>query len=77
MDQLAALAKELGTPGQKKLYQAAKKRGIAVSRQEVARFLATKGQKQLFRPLPESKGKAASEDVDFRWQMDTIQYTVS
>ncbi len=31
MEQLAELAKELGTPGQAKLYRAAKKKGIPIS----------------------------------------------
>jgi hypothetical protein len=54
MEQLTDLAKELGTPGFDKLYRAAKKKGIEVSKLEVRRFLAKKGSKQIFRALPES-----------------------
>ena len=61
MEQLAELAKELGTPGQAKLYRAARKKGIAVSKIEVRSFLAKKGEKQIFRPLPESKGMTGTE----------------
>ena len=42
MEQLAELAKELGTPGKDKLYRAARKKGIAVSKLEVRSFLAKK-----------------------------------
>ena len=72
MEQLAELAKELGTPGKDKLYKAAKKKGIPVSKLEVRSFLAKKGEKQIFRPLPESKGKTGTEGPGFRAQMDII-----
>ena len=77
MEQLAELAKELGTPGQAKLYRAAKKKGIPVSKIEVRSFLAKKGEKQIFRPLPESKGKTGVEDLGFRAQMDIIDLKYS
>ena len=48
-----------------------------MSRQEIRQFLATKGEKQIFRPLPESKGKAASESLDMRFQMDLIDLKYS
>ncbi len=77
MDQLAELAKELGTPGKDKLYRAAKKKGIPVSKLEVRSFLAKKGEKQIFRPLPESKGKTGAEGPGFRAQMDIIDLKYS
>ncbi len=77
MEQLANLAKELGTPGLSKLYAAAKKRGIEVSKLEVRSFLAKKGQKQIFRPLPESKGKTGTEGPGFRAQMDLVDLKYS
>jgi len=77
MEQLAELAKELGTPGQAKLYRAAKKKGIPVSKIEVRSFLAKKGEKQIFRPLPESKGKTGVKDLGFRAQMDIIDLKYS
>ena len=77
MEQLAELAKELGTPGKDKLYKAAKKKGIAVSKLEVRSFLAKKREKQIFRPLPESKGKTGSEGPGFRAQMDIIDLKYS
>ena len=77
MEQLAELAKELGTPGQAKLYKAARKKGINISKTEVRSFLAKKGEKQIFRPLPESKGKSAAEDPGFRAQMDLVDLKYS
>ena len=62
MDDLKELATELGTPGFQKLYKAARKRNIDISKTEVKSFLAKQGQKQIFRPLPQSKGKTASEE---------------
>ena len=77
MEQLAELAKELGTPGKDKLYKAAKKKGIPVSKLEVRSFLAKKGEKQIFRPLPESKGKTGTEGPGFRAQIDIIDLKYS
>ena len=77
MEQLTELATELGNPGLQKLYKAAKKKGIPVSRLEVRSFLAKKGEKQIFRPLPESKGQSATEAPGFRAQMDLIDLKYS
>ena len=77
MDDLKELATELGTPGFQKLYKAARKRNIDVSKTEVKSFLAKQGQKQIFRPLPQSKGKTASEEPFYRVQMDLIDLKYS
>ena len=77
MEQLQDLAKELGTPGFQKLYKAARKRNIDISKTEVKSFLAKHGQKQIFRPLPQSKGKTASEEPFYRVQMDLIDLKYS
>ena len=53
MKQLRSLAKQLNNPGADKLYTAARKRGIAVTRNQIKQLLETKGAKQLFRPLRE------------------------
>ena len=77
MDDLKDLATELGTPGFQKLYKAARKRNIDISKTEVKSFLAKQGQKQIFRPLPQSKGKTASEEPGYRAQMDLIDLKYS
>ena len=69
---LQPIADQLGTPGGAKIAREAKRRGVRVTKEEIKRFLATKGQKQIFRPLPRSQGKSASESLDFRFQMDLI-----
>ena len=74
MEQLRELAKKLGNPGADKLYTAARKRGIAVTRNQIKQLLETKGSKQLFRPLPESKGKTGAEAPFTRLMMDLIEF---
>ena len=65
MEQLRTLAKRLGNPGQDKLYLAARKRGIAVTRNQIKQYLE-KPERQIFRPLPQSKGQTGAEELDVR-----------
>ena len=74
MEALRELAKKLGNPGADKLYTAARKRGIPVTRNQIKQLLETKGAKQLFRPLPESKGKTGAEAPFTRMMMDLIEF---
>ncbi len=74
MENLRALSKRLGNPGRDKLYFAARKRGIAVTRGQIKQLLAPQGQRQFFRPLPKSQGVTGAEDLDIRWQMDLIEF---
>ena len=75
--QLEELAQRLGVPGGQKLYLAARKRNIAVTKQQVKDFVRKQGQKQIFRPLPPAAGKTASESEQMRAQMDLIDLTNS
>ena len=70
--QLQELAQKLGTPGGQKLYQAARKRGIQVTKDQVRQYVRRQGQKQIFRPRPAAAGKTASESEQMRAQMDLI-----
>ena len=74
MEQLRELSKKLGNPGAQKLYLSARKRGIAVTRNQIKQFLALKPERQIFRPLPRSSGATGAEDLDVRWQMDLIEF---
>ena len=74
MDQLRELAKKLGNPGKDKLYLAARKRGTAVTRNQISQYLSPQGQRQIFRPLPKSQGVTGAEALDVRWQMDLIEF---
>ena len=63
------------TTGVDKLYQEAKRKKVpGLTRESVKLFLETDSAKQLFRPLPESKGKSGAESENFRWQLDLIDY---
>jgi transposase InsO family protein len=74
MEALRELSKKLGHPGQDKLFLAARKRGIPATRNQIKQLLATKGAKQLFRPLPQSKGTTGAEGLLERCQMDLIEF---
>jgi hypothetical protein len=75
--QLQELAQKLGTPGGQKLYQAARKRGIQVTKDQVRQYVRRQGQKQIFRPLLAAAGKTASESEQMRAQMDLIDLKFS
>jgi hypothetical protein len=75
--QLQELAQKLGVPGGQKLYAAARKRGLAVTKDQVKQFVRRQGQKQIFRPLPVAAGKTASESEQMRAQMDLIDLKFS
>ncbi len=77
MERLRELAKRLGNPGPDKLYIAARKRGIPVTRNQVKQLLAEKPERQIFRPLPRSLGQTGAEGLDVRWQMDLIQFSTA
>ena len=75
--QLEELAQKLGVPGGQKLYTAASKRGLAVTKKQVKDFVRKQGQKQIFRPLPPAAGKTASESEQMRAQMDLVDLSTS
>ena len=74
-EQLKEIQLAVGNVGVDKLYLEAKKRKVpGISKEAVRLFLATDESKQIFKPLPESKGKSAAESQGFRVQMDLIDY---
>ncbi len=76
--QLKELQERIGNVGVDKLYAAARRKRIpGVTRETVRLFLATDAPKQLFKPLPESKGKTGAEAQQFRIQMDLIDMKYS
>ena len=77
MERLRELAKKLGNPGADKLYVAARKRGIPATRNQIKQLLVEKPERQIFRPLPQSKGQTGAEGLDVRWQMDLIQFSTA
>ena len=78
MEEVKELAKSLGNPGLEKLWKAIRKeRIVGVSKEEVKSYLSKLGEKQIFKPLPPSLGKTASEDHGVRGQMDIIDMKYS
>ena len=69
MERLRELAKRPGHPGADKLYIAARKRGIDVTRNQIKQLLE-RPERQIFRPLPQSKGQTGAEEIDTRMQLD-------
>ena len=64
----------MGNPGEAKLFTAARKRGILVTRNQIKQYLAQRPERQIFRPLPRSSGATGSEGIDVQWQMDLIEF---
>ena len=72
IEKLKKLSTDLNNPGPDKLYIAARKRGLKVTKKEVKTLLSRLGERQIFQSIQPSKGKTASEDIDARFQMDLI-----
>ena len=72
---LKELHKKVGDVGVDKLFRAAKKDGLAVTRDLVKDFLSTDAPSQVFKKLPESQGKTGAEAQGFRLQADLIDYS--
>jgi len=72
IEKLKKLSTDLNNPGPDKLYIAARKRGLKVTKKEVKTLLSRLGERQIFQSIQPSRGKAASEDIDARFQMDLI-----
>ena len=71
-DLLAPVVRRVGDVGVDRLFKEARRSNVAVTKTEVKNFLSTKGEQQIFRPLPDSKGKTASETPIMRGQMDLV-----
>ena len=72
---LKELREKVGNTGVDKLYRAAKKEGLKVTRDLVKDYLSTDAPAQIFRKLPESKGQTGAEAQGFRLQADLIDYS--
>ena len=77
-DELKEIQLKICNTGIDKLYQEAKRRKVpGVTKEAVKLFLATDESKQLFKPLPQSKGQTGAEAEGFRVQMDLIDMKYS
>lgn len=70
---LKRLNEELGFPGQQALLLAAKRKGLAATRQEVRELVEGNAAKQTLAPLQRSEGKTVAESEHARWQMDLAE----
>ena len=69
---LQELSDKLGKPGALKLFLAAKKQGLDVTKKQVEEFVKSQGERQVFQRLQRSQGKTIAGDTGDRWQMDLI-----
>jgi hypothetical protein len=77
-DALKEIQLKIGNTGIEKLHQEAKRRNVpGITKEAVKLFLATDESKQLFKPLPQSKGLSGAEAEGFRVQMDLIDMKYS
>ena len=70
MEQLRALDKELSSPGVDKLYIAARRKGMEVTKEQVRDFAATRHTNETLRLHKPYVGKSAAEGPNVRWQLD-------
>ena len=75
IERLKQLQEKVGDVGVDKLFRAAKKDGLKVTRDLVKDYLSTDAPSQVFKKLPESKGKTGAEAQGFRLQADLIDYS--
>jgi len=76
--QLAELSAELGAPGVERLFTAARKRKLNVTRNDVISLAKVRAETQIFRPLPRAAGKTATHGPsDSRFMMDLLDMSRS
>ncbi|MEY2711042.1 MAG: Integrase core domain, partial [Actinomycetota bacterium] len=73
MEALRALSKELNEPGPAKLWAAAQRRGLEVTRAQVNEFAASRHGLEIFRPPQRHLGHFAAEAENSRWQADLAE----
>ena len=75
MEHLHALARRTGYPGSAKLFIAARRAGLAVTKTQVIEWNRRQGARQIFEPVVPSSGKTAAEGPDERYQGDLLDFT--
>ena len=73
MEELRRLDRELFNPGVDKLFVAAKRRGLDVTKEQVKAFAATRRAIEPLRLPQRFEGKSAAEGPNARWQLDTAE----
>ena len=77
MEALQALSVELGYPSADKLWLAAVRRKLAVTKPEVRDFVKRQSARQVFAARPQYDGKVVASRLNERWAADLIDYTAT
>ena len=77
MEALQALSVELGYPSADKLWLAAKRRGLAVTKADVTALVKKQSARQVFAARPQYDGKIVASRLNERWAADLIDYTAT
>lgn len=77
MEQLRRLDRELYSPGVDKLFIAARRRGIDVTKEQVQAFAATRHAIEPLKLPQRFLGKSAAEGPNARWQVDLAEMPVA
>ena len=75
MEALKELSKELGYPSGEKLWRAAERRQLDVTKTQVFDFARSQGQRQVLASRPKYNGKIVATRINDRWAADLIDYT--
>ena len=73
MEELKRLDRELFNPGVEKLFIAAKRRGIQVTKEQVREFAQTRRAIEPLKLPQKFQGKSAADAPNARWQLDTAE----
>ena len=75
MDQLRELSNQLGHPSADKLWQAAQRQNLPVTRKNVFDFVQASAPRQVFKKRANYEGKITATEINGRWAADLIDYT--
>jgi len=59
-------------PGVEKLVQAARRKGLRLTREKASRFIKAQSVAQIYAPSPASVGAVAARHIDSNWQADLV-----
>ena len=71
---LEKLYQDLNFPSTDVFFKAIRRKGIAVRRSDVAEFVSSRSERQIFAPPPSFAGNVVASDVNDRWAADLISY---
>ena len=77
MEALQALSAELGYPSADKLWKAAVRRKLPVTKPDVREFVKSQSARQVLAARPQYDGKVVASKLNERWAVDLIDYTAT